>query len=88
MMIQKFMVVVQSLAKDRSGATSIEYGLIAATLSVVIIGIANLVGSSYLGYLTMSLMLFPVPMNKCEAKRLCGIKLAGSVESTFCPWTE
>ena len=44
MMIQKIMVVVQSSAKDWSGTTSIEYGLIAATFSVVIIGIETLVG--------------------------------------------
>ena len=49
MMIQKIMVVVQSSAKDRSGATSIEYGLIAATLSVVIIGIAIIVGFQLFG---------------------------------------
>jgi pilus assembly protein Flp/PilA len=32
-------------AKDESGATAIEYGLIAAGISVVIIGIVNGIGS-------------------------------------------
>ena len=49
MMIQKIMVVVQSSAKDWSGPTSIEYGLISATLSVVIIGIAIIVGFRLFG---------------------------------------
>ena len=33
-------------AKDESGATAIEYGLIAALIAVVIIGGATLVGTS------------------------------------------
>jgi pilus assembly protein Flp/PilA len=32
--------------KDESGATAIEYGLIAAGISVVIIGTVNLIGST------------------------------------------
>ena len=32
-------------AKDESGATAIEYGLIAALISVVIIGVLQLMGS-------------------------------------------
>jgi pilus assembly protein Flp/PilA len=32
--------------KDESGATAIEYGLIAALISVVIVGAVGLVGSS------------------------------------------
>jgi pilus assembly protein Flp/PilA len=32
-------------AKDESGATAIEYGLIAALISVVIIGVLGLIGT-------------------------------------------
>ncbi len=35
-----------SFAKDESGATAIEYGLIAALLSVAIIGTVGLVGDN------------------------------------------
>ena len=37
---------IQALANDESGATAIEYGLIAAGISVVIIGALTLVGDS------------------------------------------
>ena len=37
---------IQKLISDRSGATAIEYGLIAALISVVIIGAVTLVGSN------------------------------------------
>jgi len=37
---------VFSFLKDESGATAIEYGLIAAGISVVIIGTVNLIGST------------------------------------------
>lgn len=37
------------LLSDRSGATAIEYGLIAALISVVIIGAVTLVGSNLSG---------------------------------------
>ncbi len=43
------MVVIQNLAKVRSGATSIEYGLIAATIAAVIIGVTTLVGFQLFG---------------------------------------
>jgi pilus assembly protein Flp/PilA len=33
-------------AKDESGATAIEYGLIAALISVVIIGVLSTIGTS------------------------------------------
>ena len=36
---------VRGIKKDASGATAIEYGLIAALISVVIIGTVTLVGS-------------------------------------------
>jgi pilus assembly protein Flp/PilA len=37
---------MQKLINDRSGATAIEYGLIAALISVVIIGAVTLVGTN------------------------------------------
>ena len=37
--------LVHGLKKDDSGATAIEYGLIAALISVVIVGTVTLVGS-------------------------------------------
>lgn len=37
---------VTRFLKDESGATAIEYGLIAALISVVIVGAVGLVGSS------------------------------------------
>ncbi len=37
--------LVHSVKKDDSGATAIEYGLIAALISVVIVGTVSLVGS-------------------------------------------
>jgi len=36
---------INSFIRDESGATAIEYGLIAAGISVVIIGIVNGIGS-------------------------------------------
>ena len=38
-----------NLLRDESGATAIEYGLIAALISVVIIGAVTLVGSNLSG---------------------------------------
>ena len=40
---------VVNLLRDESGATAIEYGLIAALISVVIIGAVTLVGSNLSG---------------------------------------
>ncbi len=40
---------MKNLLSDRSGATAIEYGLIAALISVVIIGAVTLVGSNLSG---------------------------------------
>ena len=47
-MLNKFIVAVQNVANDRSGATAIEYGLIAAAIAVVIIGAVALIGDSLL----------------------------------------
>ncbi|MFN0265269.1 Flp family type IVb pilin [Tepidamorphus sp. 3E244] len=38
--------VIKNFAKDESGATAIEYGLIAAGISVVIITVVGQVGTS------------------------------------------
>ena len=38
--------LVNRFAKDESGATAIEYGLIAALISVVIIGVLSTIGTS------------------------------------------
>ena len=38
------MTLFQRFVKDESGATAIEYGLIAAGISVVIIGAVNAIG--------------------------------------------
>ncbi|KFC61315.1 Flp/Fap pilin component (Modular protein) [Devosia sp. LC5] len=40
------MTIFARFAKDESGATAIEYGLIAALISVAIIGAATLLGGS------------------------------------------
>lgn len=37
---------ITRFAKDESGATAIEYGLIAALISVVIIGVLSTIGSN------------------------------------------
>ena len=42
-----------SLLKDRSGATAIEYGLIAALISVVIIGAVTTIGTKLQGTFTL-----------------------------------
>ncbi len=42
-------VVMSNLLRDESGATASEYGLIAALISVVIIGAVTLVGSNLSG---------------------------------------
>jgi pilus assembly protein Flp/PilA len=44
--------LVSRFVKDESGATAIEYGLIAAAISVAIIGIVNSVGSNLLAKFT------------------------------------
>ena len=41
--------IVSRFVKDESGATAIEYGLIAAGISVVIIAAVNLVGTNLTG---------------------------------------
>lgn len=38
--------IITRFAKDESGATAIEYGLIAALISVVIIGVLSTIGSN------------------------------------------
>jgi pilus assembly protein Flp/PilA len=38
--------IVSRFVKDESGATAIEYGLIAALISVVIIGVLTVVGEN------------------------------------------
>jgi pilus assembly protein Flp/PilA len=40
------LATISKLTRDRSGATAIEYGLIAALISVVIIGALTLVGNN------------------------------------------
>lgn len=40
------MAVIQKFFSDESGATAIEYGLIAALIAVVIIGAVTVVGTS------------------------------------------
>jgi pilus assembly protein Flp/PilA len=42
-----------ALLKDESGATAIEYGLIAALISVVIIGAVTTIGTKLNGTFTM-----------------------------------
>jgi pilus assembly protein Flp/PilA len=37
--------LIRRFAKDESGATAIEYGLIAALISVVIIGVLSTIGT-------------------------------------------
>ena len=37
---------MRAFLKDESGATAIEYGLIAALISVVIIGVLSLIGTN------------------------------------------
>ncbi len=44
--------LIKSFANDESGATAIEYGLIAAGISVVIITIVGSVGSTLTGTFT------------------------------------
>ena len=44
--------LVQRFARDESGATAIEYGLIAALISVVIITAVTSVGTSLTGIFT------------------------------------
>lgn len=43
---------LQSLHRDRSGATAIEYGLIAALVAVVIIGALELLGGGLIATFT------------------------------------
>jgi len=38
--------LIRRFAKDESGATAIEYGLIAALISVVIIGVLSTIGDN------------------------------------------
>ena len=44
--------LISSFITDESGATAIEYGLIAAGIAVVIIGAVNLVGTSLIASFT------------------------------------
>jgi pilus assembly protein Flp/PilA len=46
------MKTVVKLFKDESGATAIEYGLIAALISVAIVGIVGLVGGKLVATFT------------------------------------
>ena len=41
--------IITRFAKDESGATAIEYGLIAALISVVIIGVLSTIGTNLTG---------------------------------------
>jgi pilus assembly protein Flp/PilA len=41
--------LITRFAKDESGATAIEYGLIAALISVVIIGVLSTIGTNLTG---------------------------------------
>lgn len=43
---------ITKFAKDESGATAIEYGLIAALIAVVIIGAVGAVGTRLMGLFT------------------------------------
>ena len=47
-MLRKIMAVAQNAAKDKSGATAIEYGLIAGLIAVVVIGAITLIGDELL----------------------------------------
>jgi pilus assembly protein Flp/PilA len=44
--------VLNRFVQDRSGATAIEYGLIAALISVVIIGVLTTIGNNLLARFT------------------------------------
>lgn len=46
------MNIIAKFAKDESGATAIEYGLIAALIAVVIIGAVGLLGGTLNGIFT------------------------------------
>ncbi|HMR30457.1 MAG TPA: Flp family type IVb pilin [Geminicoccaceae bacterium] len=46
------MNLLRALLKDEAGATAIEYGLIAALVSVAIIGILTTLGTNLLGTFT------------------------------------
>ena len=46
------MNLLRALLKDEAGATAIEYGLIAALVSVAIIGILTTLGDNLLGTFT------------------------------------
>jgi pilus assembly protein Flp/PilA len=46
------MKTITKLFKDESGATAIEYGLIAALISVAIVGVLKTVGSSLFNVFT------------------------------------
>ncbi|SEK09819.1 Flp family type IVb pilin [Paraburkholderia diazotrophica] len=43
--MQKTLDLIRAFARDEDGATAIEYGLLAALISVVIIGSVTLVGT-------------------------------------------
>jgi pilus assembly protein Flp/PilA len=49
---QSKVTIVQKFLSDESGATAIEYGLIAAGISVVIVGVTQLVGQNLIGVFT------------------------------------
>jgi pilus assembly protein Flp/PilA len=56
------MNLISRFIRDESGATAIEYGLIAALISVVIIGGVTLVGSKLSGtFDTLQTKLTPAP---------------------------
>lgn len=51
-MINKFMAKVTTWAMDKEGATAIEYGLIAAGISVAIVAVVFLLGDEIEGAFT------------------------------------
>jgi len=60
---------IQKLAKSRSGATAIEYGLIAALIAVVIIAGATPLGTS------INTKFSRVPASSAPAQCLCYLPL-------------
>lgn len=51
-MIDQVRTLLTALRADRSGATSIEYALIAVFISIVVVGWASLVGTSVSNFFT------------------------------------
>ena len=63
--------LVARLAKDESGATAIEYGLICALISVTIIGVLFAVGGNLGPRCRRSAMPSPMPAAELPAGGLC-----------------